>query len=69
MNKKPCRECGQDAVVIHDDCLHLCSPCWIDKFVEKGRNSDRQSNRKVFGSDRKALQSGAGEPYSVNSAY
>ena len=69
MNKKPCRECGQDAVVIHDDRLHLCSPCWIDKFVEKGRNSDRQSDRKVFTANRAGLRSSQSEPNGCVDAY
>ena len=69
MQRKPCKECGADAVVIHDDWLHLCSPCWIDKFVKRGNSSDRQSNRKISGANRKALQSSKGEPNSFSSAY
>lgn len=69
MNRKPCKQCGADSVVIHDDYLHLCSPCWIEKFVVKGGNNDRQSDRKVSRSDRKALQSSASQPNGLASAY
>lgn len=69
MNKKPCIQCGEHSLVISNE-VHFCAPCWIDKFlVNTGGKIDGQSNRKVFGSDRKTLQSGASEPSSVNSAY
>jgi hypothetical protein len=57
MNKKECKECGEKAVVIHDDWLHLCSPCWIDKFVKTGGKNDRQSNSKIRRANNKTLQS------------
>ena len=68
MIKQPCKQCGEQSVVISLE-AHYCAPCWIDKFVEKGRNSDRQSDRKVFGINRAGLQSSQSEPNSRVDAY
>jgi len=62
MIKQPCKQCGEQSVVISLE-AHYCAPCWIDKFVEKGKRSDGQSNRKIFRPHREALQSSAGQSY------
>lgn len=43
MTKEPCRQCGADSVVIHDGWAHMCSPCWIEKFIV---NADQNKNQR-----------------------
>lgn len=44
-SKQPCNNCKMMSLVVHETTEHLCTLCWIEKFMEAKDVDKRERQR------------------------